>query len=148
MSERRSGHSFIRPQVRNLPATGIFRVDTELHRLQWNENPFDFPADLKEEVLQRLARATWSRYPVGLRAFDVIDAVAQSLQLNSDQVIVGNGSGDILRIVIASVLQPGDHMVTLSPTFYSYSNHSRLAGAEVHTVTLDPEQNFTLPVDT
>jgi histidinol-phosphate aminotransferase len=148
MSKAAPGHSFIRPQLRNQPNMGVFRVDPDLHRLQWNENPFDFPADLKEEVLQRLARTTWSRYPLGLRAYDVIDAIAHATSLNSDQVLVGSGSGDILRVVISAVLQPGDHMLTLSPTFYSYTNHARQNGAEVHTVTLDPHQNFALHVAT
>src|SRR3954471_15111729 len=96
------GQSFIRPQIRNQPPLGVVKVDTNLHRLQWNENPFDFPADLKEEALQRLARVSWSRYPLSLRAYDVIEAVAKSTELSADQVIVGNGSGDILRIVISA----------------------------------------------
>src|SRR4051812_15569167 len=108
MSSSRPGHTFIRPQLRNQPSLGVYRVDTGLHRLQWNENPFDFPADLKEEVLQRLSGISWSRYPLGLRAYDVIEAVANATGVNSEQVVVGNGSGDILRVVISSILQPGD----------------------------------------
>jgi histidinol-phosphate aminotransferase len=148
MQRTRSGQDFIRPQVRKQPGMGVNRVDPDLHRLQWNENPFDFPADLKEEVLQRMAKTAWSRYPLGLRAFDVIDAIAKFTGLGSDQVIVGNGSSDVLRIVINAILQPGDHMLTLAPTFGSYAAHARQIGAEVHTVALDPSQNFALPVQT
>lgn len=147
MPRTRSGHSFIRPQIRNLPPTGVYKVPPDLHPLQWNENPFDFPADLKEEVLQRLSRLAWSRYPQGFRAFDVIDAVAKSAGVGSDQVVVGNGSSDILRIVISAVLQPGDHMLTLAPTFGSYASHARQLGAEAHSITLDPANGFALPVD-
>ena len=147
MPRTRSGHSFIRPQIRNQPPTGVYKVPPDLHPLQWNENPFDFPADLKEEVLQRLARISWSRYPLGFRAFDVIEAVAKFAGVGSDQVIVGNGSSDILRVVISAALHPGDHMLTLSPTFGSYATHARQIGAEVHTVTLDPAHGFALPVD-
>ena len=148
MSQQRSGHSFIRPEIRNLPGMRVFKADPDLHRLQWNENPFDFPADLKEEVMQRLARVAWSRYPLGLRAYDVIDAIAESAGLSSDQVVVGNGSSEMLRVIISAVLQPGDHMLTLAPTFGSYATHARQIGAEVHAVPLDPADNFALPVDT
>lgn len=146
MTQSRSGHQFIRPQIRNLPAMGVFKVDPDLHRLQWNENPFDFPADLKEEVLLRLSKISWSRYPLGLRAYDVVDAVAKYTGLDSNQVVVGSGSTDILRMIIPAILQPGDHMVTVSPTFGSYANHARQAGGEVHTIALDPAQGFALPV--
>lgn len=147
MSHARSGHSFIRAHVRNQPATGVYKVAPDLHPLQWNENPFDFPADLKEEVLQRLSHISWSRYPVSFRAFDVIDAVAKSTGLGSDQIIVGNGSSDILRVVISAVLHPGDHMLTLSPTFGSYTSHARQIGCEAHHIALDPAQGFALPVE-
>lgn len=148
MSQRQSGHSFIRPEIRNLPGMRVFKADPDLHRLQWNENPYDFPADLKEEVMQRVARVEWSRYPLGIRAYDVIDAIANSAGLSSEQVVVGNGSSEMLRVVITAVLQPGDHMLTLAPTFGSYTNHARQLGAEVHAIPLDPAQSFALPVDT
>lgn len=147
MTRTRSGVEFIRSEVRQQPTMGVFKVNPDLHRLQWNENPFDFPADLKEEVLQRLANVSWARYPLGLRAHDLIDALAKHTGLGNDQIIVANGSSDILRLIISAILQPGDHMLTLAPTFGAYATQAHLAGAEVLTIELDPAQDFALPVD-
>jgi len=141
------GQSYIRPEVRSLPSFGPFRVNPDLHRLQWNENPYDFPADLKEEVLQRLAKAAWSRYPLGFRALDVIDAVAKARGVASDQVVVGNGSSDVLRVVISAVLAPGDTLIIPAPTFGSYRSQAHSIGAYVHEIPLDPATGFALPVD-
>lgn len=143
----RPGYEYIKPTIRQRPPIRPFKVNPAFHRLQWNESPFDFPAELKEEVLQRLANTPWSRYPLGFRAVDLLDAVAKYYNLSSDQVVVGNGSSDLLRIVINAVLGPGDHMVTLAPTFGMYKGNAELLGAEVHEVTLDPELDFALPVD-
>jgi histidinol-phosphate aminotransferase len=147
MTRTRAGHEFISPHVRNQPGFPAFRINTAARRLQWNENPFDFPAELKEEVLQRLAKAQWSRYPVGFRALDLMDAVAKAYSLSSDMVVIGNGSSDILRIAITAVLLPGDHMVVPSPTFGSYKRHAHLLGATAHEIALDPDRDFPLPVD-
>ncbi len=147
MSRTRSGHEYISPDVRSQPGFPAFRINAAARRLQWNENPFDFPAELKEEVLQRLAKTTWSRYPISFRALDLMDAVAHAYGLSSDMVVIGNGSSDILRIVISAVLQPGDHMVVPTPTFGSYRRHARLLGATAHEIALDPERDFALPVD-
>ena len=125
-----------------------FKVDPSLHRLQWNESPFDFPADLKEEVLQRLAKIPWSRYPVGFRAFDLIDTVARTVGLESSQVIVGNGSSDILRIAIQAALRPGDSLVPSAPTFGASHHQAQIQGARVVEDPLDPENDFALPVET
>jgi histidinol-phosphate aminotransferase len=138
---------FINPLLRAQPPVGVNRIDPSLHRMQWNENPFDFPPDLKEEVLRRLAQQPWSRYPLGGRAFDLIDALAEFHGLRADQVVVGSGSSDLLRVVTGAVLQPGDHMVVPAPTFPAYRRHAQTLGATVHEVMLDPEQGFSLPVD-
>jgi histidinol-phosphate aminotransferase len=142
-----SGTSLIRPQVKALPSLGRFQINPALHRLQWNENPNDFPSDLKEEVLQRLAKAQWSRYPLGLRAHEVIDALAQAVEMPNDQIIVGNGSSDILRVVISAIIGQDDTAVTLSPTFGSYRAQTRLAGGIMHDVPLSPSNGFALPVE-
>lgn len=146
MTTQQSGHSFVRPEIRNQPGVRVMRADPALHRLQWNENPFDFPADLKEETLLRLAQVAWSRYPLGIRPFDVIDALARATGLDSSQIVVGNGSSDMLRVVISAILGAGDHMLTLAPTFGAYASHARQAGATVHTIDLNPDDAFALPV--
>lgn len=143
----RPGYEFIKPTIRQRPPIRPFKINPALHRLQWNESPFDFPAKLKEEVLQRLADTPWSRYPLSFRAVDLIEAIAATYGLNSDQVVVGNGSSDILRVVIQAVLGPDEQMVTLSPTFGMYKGHAELLGAGVHEVALDPQQEFALPVE-
>ncbi len=147
MPRTRAGHEYISPHVRSQTAFPAVRVNAQAHRLQWNENPFDFPAELKEEVLQRLAKATWSRYPLSFRALDLMDAVAKAYDIGNDRVVVGNGSSDLLRIVISAVLVPGDHMVAPTPTFGSYKRHAQLLGATAHEIALDPDQEFALPVD-
>jgi histidinol-phosphate aminotransferase len=93
-----SGSEYINAAIRALPGAPVHRVDASLHRLQWNENPFDYPDDLKEEVLQRLARVPWSRYPLGVRAYDLMDALGRFYSLPAEATVVGNGSSDLLRI--------------------------------------------------
>lgn len=143
----RSGSDYINASIRALPGSPVHRVGASLHRLQWNENPFDYPADLKEEVLQRLARLPWSRYPLGLRAYDLMEALGRFHGLPAEAVVAGNGSSDLLRIVISAALAPGDHMVTIAPTFQAYRRHAQLLGATAHEVALDPDHGFALPVE-
>ncbi len=143
------GHNIdhINPHVRaTLPGAKV-KADESAHRLQWNENPFDYPADLKEEVLQRLANTPWSRYPLGLRAYDLMGKIAEFHNLSPDWVVVGSGSSDIIRVVMSAVLQPGDDLVVPAPTFQSYRHHGQMLGATIHEVPLLAANDFALPVD-
>lgn len=137
----------IRSGVRTLSPVGRSRVDESLHRLQWNESPQDFPAELKEEVLQRLAAVSWSRYPLGGRPWPLIDALAAQMGVTPQQVVVSEGSADLIRAVMAATVRPGDAVVLPSPTFLLYRQSARLHEARCIEVSLDAGAGYALPVD-
>ena len=148
MDAHNRGVEYVNQGIRALPGGGpATRVDASAHRLQWNENPFDYPADLKEEVLQRLANAQWSRYPLGFRAYDLMAALAAHWSVTPEMVVVGHGSSDVIRLVCAAVLRAGDHVVMPSPTFLLYKRNAHIQDAVVHEVALSPDDDFALPVD-
>jgi len=137
----------IRAGLRASSPIGRGKVDESLHRLQWNESPQDFPAELKEEVLQRLAAMSWSHYPVGGRPWPLIDALAAQMGVAPEQVVVSEGSADLIRVVMAATLHPGDGMVMPSPTFLLYRQNARLHEATIAEIPLCAADGFALPVD-
>lgn len=138
---------FIVPSLRNQPFVDLHQVPPNVQRLHWNESPFDFPAALKAEVLRRLERAKWSEYPPKMRPYDLIARLAAKHNVPSESVVLSNGSSDVLRIVMTAVLQPGDVLLTVTPTFYAYKLWGDRLGAKVHEVALSPANDFALPVD-
>lgn len=146
-SQENSARQFIRKGVRESRGMGRFTFAGAAHRLQWNENPYDYPDDLKEEVKQRMAVRGWAHYPNGLRPFDLIDRLAERFDLPADMVIVSGGSASMIKLVMSAILDPGDHMTLLSPTFLIYRRNAGLLGAQVHEVAADPADDFALPVE-
>src|SRR5262245_47341327 len=140
-------HHWIKPGIRGLPAADQFRVESQRHRLQWNENPFEFPADLKEVVLERLAQAGWARYPLGLRPWSLIERIAAYRGLHAGQVAAVPGSSNLIRVILNSVLHAGDNVVLPNPTFLSYRPCVRMAQANNIDIALAAQDNFALPVD-
>jgi histidinol-phosphate aminotransferase len=121
-------------------------VDPRLHRLQWNENPFDFPQDLKEEVISRLTQLEWSRYPLDVRPWALIDRIAAHCAVGPDQVVAGDGSSHVIMSVMQSVLCPGATVVMPTPTFLLYRQNARLLAAQCVEIPLPREDDFALPV--
>ncbi|HRA65126.1 MAG TPA: histidinol-phosphate transaminase [Caldilinea sp.] len=136
----------IRSGVKAASPIGRSLVNEALHRLQWNESPEDFPADLKEEVLQRLAVLPWSRYPVGGRPWLLIDALAAHFKLAPEQVVVSEGSADLIKAIMAATLRPGDVVVMPAPTFLLYRQNARLHEAALVKIPLTAENGYALPV--
>jgi histidinol-phosphate aminotransferase len=144
-SEQR--HHWIKPGVRGLRAAERFRVDPQQHRLHWNENPYEFPADLKEIVLARLAEAGWAHYPLGLRPWSLIERIAAHNGVAADRVVAAPGSSDLIKLLMSSVLHPGDNVVLPCPTFLLYRPGIRMMQANSIEVPLRAEDDFSLPVD-
>jgi len=147
MSDSTIIQQFVRPAVRNVGGMPRVSVGESQHRLQWNENPFDFPADLKEEVMRRYAARAWAHYPDGLRPYELGERIAAHTHTIPEMVVVGPGSSSLIRAILEAVLEPGDHMVMPSPTFLLYRRFASLIGADITAAPTSPDEDFALPVD-
>lgn len=147
-ASRISPLDFLRRELLDLSEIPLNSIDPALQRMQWNENPQDFPASLKQEVLARLAALEWSRYPLSLRPRRLQTELAEQLNLAPESVVISSGSSDLIRITMSATLAPGHSVVLPAPTFLLYTRYAHMLGARVVNVPLDVERDFALPVDT
>ena len=70
----------------------------------------------------------------GLRA-----RIASELSVSPDEVIVGNGSDELLDIISKCFIDPGDLFASPSPTFGMYKFYARVNHAEVREHLLRPD---------
>jgi histidinol-phosphate aminotransferase len=86
-------------------------------KLASNENPLG-PSPKAMAVINE-GVATLHRYPDG-GAFRLREALADRWKVTADQVIVGNGSDEILGLLARTFLSPGDEAVMADHTFVIY----------------------------
>lgn len=146
MSARQQGVDFINPIIRGLPVMGEMRTDQFRHRLHWNENPHDVPAELKTEVLRRLAQRQWSHY-TEIRPYALQQPLAAYAGVDENQIVITPGSSELLRLIVSCILRQGDQMVYASPSFLQYKRLGRVLGATVHEVPTVADDNFALDPD-
>ena len=89
--------------------------DTKVIKLNTNENPYPpSPAALK--VLQELQGELLRRYPDPM-AGAFRQATSQVLGVPADWILVGNGSDDLLTMIIRACSDPGLLVVFPMPSF-------------------------------
>lgn len=112
-------------------------------KLNQNESPYDFP--FKEAALARVADRAWNRYPdfesVALRS-----ALADAYGYSADNILVGNGSNELLAAAIGTFVGPGTPVVLARPTFALYEKLVTIAGGLPIHVDIDPQSGL-LPLD-
>lgn len=102
-------------------------------KLASNENPFGCSPRAKEAILSELDRLAY--YPDG-GAIKLRTELARFLGVEREQVIVGNGSDELLMLTTRAYLEPGARTVMATPTFPVYKTTSTIEGAEVIEVPL------------
>ncbi len=98
-----------------------------------NESAYG-PSEKVVEAI-RVAEAEAGRFPSGAGAFQLADQIAKYHKVSADQVVLGAGSTEILRMATCAFLGPGKQLVQASPTFPALEFYARSIGA---TVTSDP----------
>ena len=114
-------------------------------KLNQNESPFDFPRELKEQVLARMAGRAWNRYP-DFESIALRTAIAKAYGLTTDNILVGNGSNELLAATIGAFVGPGTPVVFPRPTFALYEKLATIAGGLPIPIDFTPDSGL-LPLD-
>jgi histidinol-phosphate aminotransferase len=130
----------VKEQVLRLKAYTLRAFDAET-KLNQNENPHDFPADLKEEVFRRFRSRQWSRYP---------DFTPDSLRARlgeftgwpKDGILVGNGSNELLQATLLVLVRDRTPVAIPVPTFTVYGLVSQVLGGRILSIPLNPDMSY------
>lgn len=107
------------------------RAGKPVIKLASNENPLGPSPRAIQAAADALAGA--HRYPRPL-ATDLREALARRHGVRPDQVLVTNGSDELLRLLAETYVRPGDRVVVARPTFSVYARSVQLMGARVDEV--------------
>lgn len=131
----------IKPTVRAMQPYTVAGGQFAAIKLNQNENPFDFPANLKLEILNQFYSENWNRYP------DVFpnlaaEKIAAFLGVPAEAVIVGNGSNELIYTIFFATLSRGSRVLIPSPTFLYYEKVADIMEAEVIKVAMTASLTF------
>src|SRR3989442_8243054 len=94
-------------------------------KLASNENPLG-PSDRVQKALAA-AVTTLNRYPDG-SGFYLRQALAKKHGVGSEQIILGNGSNELIELLVRTFLEPGDEAVVPHPSLVVYPIIVQAAG--------------------
>lgn len=112
---------------------GVIRIDS-------NENP-NGPGERVYAVIRRHLSES-NRYPV-LAEDDLAAAIATVHAIQPDNVILGSGSGELLRASVSAFTTPGRALVSPEPTFEAPASWAKFIGTPV----IAPQVDATLHLD-
>jgi histidinol-phosphate aminotransferase len=113
----------------------------QVTKLASNENPFG---------TSRVAMAAYKKCAVKLHLYprgsapELVKKLALKWKVREENLIVGNGSDEILDLAARAYLNRGDYAVGANSTFSLYSSATKIAGAKYRAF---PLENFYYPLE-
>jgi histidinol-phosphate aminotransferase len=131
----------VRPEILALKAYHVAEADGMV-KLDAMENPYTLPPAMQRELAGVLARVELNRYPepTGRKLREVLArkmAVPPGIEL-----LLGNGSDDLIQIVSLALARPGAVMMYPAPTFVMYGMNATFTGMNAVPVPLRDDFSF------
>jgi histidinol-phosphate aminotransferase len=130
----------IKPSVRAVKAYTLAPHRASL-KLNQNENPWDAPPHIKDEVLRRFAARKWSQYPDFVPA-SLNEHLAGFANWRADGIIAGNGSNELIQALLMVTMEQGKTLLLSVPTFLLYAQVATVLGGKVETTFLTPDLQY------
>lgn len=134
---------FVKPSVREI-SSYYLQDRSSKFKLNQNENPYDIPMWLKDEVFAEFRALPWNRYP-SFRNEPLIGKLSKYVQVASECLLVGNGSNELLQMLTSIVLSKDKKLLLVTPTFQIYEQLGRIAEGEIYRI--DFEDDWSFPVE-
>ncbi|MBN1997710.1 histidinol-phosphate transaminase [candidate division KSB1 bacterium] len=112
-------------------------------KLNQNESPFDVPQELKNKLCRSAQELAWHHYPLN-ESPELAGKLAAWHQVAADQVLLGNGSNQLLQTLLTAVLEQNDSVLYCPPSFSLFDLFPVIYGGRLETVPRPPGTNFPL----
>src|SRR5262245_2516937 len=109
-------------------------------KLASNENPLPPSPRVQQAIANALTQL--NRYPDD-SGFALRQALAKKHGVGAEQIVLGNGSNDLIGLIVHSFVRPGDEVVVPHPSFVLYPMIVQAAGAiRVMVMLRDPRPDL------
>lgn len=129
--------SLVRKEVAELSAYHVDEQDFRV-KLDAMENPYPLPYELRKELSFELAKVALNRYP-DAEASALKAELASYIGAPEDRLIVGNGSDELIAMIISAFGGSPGTVAYMDPSFAMYRIISRSLGQDVLPLPLDRE---------
>jgi len=134
----------VRPEILALKAYPVPSSDGMV-KLDAMENPYPLPDSVKRELAAALARVDMNRYPTPSPR-NLREAIVRRMNVPAGmEVLLGNGSDELIQMLITALARPGAALMYPSPTFVMYSMGATFSGMRAVAVPL--REDFSLDAD-
>lgn len=143
VKKRMKPEELIRPQIRTLTAYESKPVP-DCVKLDANENPLPWPSGMKEKLFKE--QFELNRYPDG-EAVELKKALSKYTGIPAEGVLTGNGSDELIQLIMTTFGGDNKAVVLHPPTFSMYWAGAKVTGTAIIEVPLLERDDLEVRLD-
>ncbi|MFZ5968178.1 MAG: histidinol-phosphate transaminase [Bacillota bacterium] len=113
-------------------------------KLDANENPYNLFKQLQDQYIQNILKIDINRYP-DTDSDDLRREIGGLIGLEKKNIMCGNGSDELIKIIIETFVDKDDCVIIHTPTFGMYKVFTTIAGGQV--VEIQSDADFAVKTD-
>ena len=134
----------VRPEILALKAYHVAPADGMV-KLDAMENPYSLPETTRRELAEVLSKVELNRYP-DPAAPKLRELIRRKMRVPAGmELLLGNGSDDLIQVITLSLAKPGAVMMYPGPTFVMYAMNATFFG--LRAVQAGLREDFSLDLD-
>ena len=121
-------------------------------RLDANESFANLPDYIIKDIQKNIENIDFNRYPDPyatnlIKKYAAYLKISENADIDIENIAAGNGSDELLSIIINAFLSKGDKILTFTPDFSMYAFYGDTAEAEVIKIQKSGDNNFAIDFD-
>tara|TARA_B100000686_G_scaffold183895_1_gene190766 strand:- start:67 stop:1149 length:1083 start_codon:yes stop_codon:yes gene_type:complete len=134
----------VRPEILRLSPYHVPLSSGKI-KLDAMENPYSLPEALRKEIAQIVADIATNRYPDS-SSVSLKNILCETMEIPAGMdIILGNGSDEIIQIIALSLAKPGAVLMSIEPAFIMFRIIATYTNMEYVGIPL--KSNFELDLD-
>jgi histidinol-phosphate aminotransferase len=115
---------------------------SDVIKLASNENPLGISDKVKQVLIETIART--HRYP-DASSFELVQKISDTWKVPREKIAVGNGSDELIDLLVRIYCEPGDSILTSEAAFVAYAVRAGSSRVKVQRIPLTKDYKFDLP---
>jgi len=143
----------VRKNIGNLPPAvhggisyalkkGMRKHSNDIIDFSTNINPYGPPAGTKKAI----NKAIITGYPDS-SSYNLRLQLASKLNVKPENLLAGNGSTELIRLVATAFINPGDNVIVLRPSYGEYETAASIADAKIQYISALKNKDLRFPVE-
>jgi len=133
----------VNPEILDINSYSVPKIECSI-RLDGNESPFETNPEILSLISKKIASIELNRYP-DPESTELKKIISEKFNFPRDGLLIGNGSDELIQMLIETVTGKSGIVIVPSPTFSMYRLTSLILNNKV--IEADLDNNFDLDTD-